>query len=89
MDDLFEVLKTGREHLHLMKAFLAYSHKRLKMDSNDFIVDPDRNERASQILQLAANSTIKEVNQLEDQFVKLLRHINKVLQKQPTIIIKY
>lgn len=83
--DLFEVLKSGREHLHLIKSFFTYAYKRVRMCPNDFIVDQNKNERASKILAQAAMATLHEVDQLEYHIAQLLLQIRKADKKKHNV----
>lgn len=77
---MYDILKTGREHLYLLSSFLTYAYKRVRMSPNDFIVNQNRNERASTILSQAAIATLHEIDQVEYHISQLLSLIRKVIE---------
>ncbi|KAF7997211.1 hypothetical protein HCN44_005488 [Aphidius gifuensis] len=85
LKDLYDILKTGREHLHLISAFLTYANKRVRMSPNDFIVNQNKNERASKILAQATIATLHEIDQVEYHISQLLSQIRKADQKQRNV----
>lgn len=69
--DNIEILKVGEKQLTLIQAFAAYCRFRLKEERINFFVEPDKALSASQILCIAADATLKEINEAELKLTEL------------------
>lgn len=63
--DKVEILQISETQLNLIQAFVKYCRMKLKKERINFYVEPDKALSASQILCIAANATLKEVEEAE------------------------
>lgn len=69
--DKIEILKADQKQLNVMEHYMAYCKCRLRKEGIDFFIEPDKALRASQILCLAADSILREVDEAESKLKEL------------------
>lgn len=66
-----EILQQGDKQLEIIQVFVKYCRMKLRKERINFFVEPDKALSASQILCIAADATLKEVNKAELKFKEL------------------
>lgn len=88
ISDKVNILKTGEKQLDLIKAFLTYCRLRLREERINTFVDVDKALSSSQILCIAADAVLKEINEAELKLKELQAVIVTVHIKLNKQIIK-
>lgn len=60
-----EILQLGETQLNIIQAFVKYCKMKLKKERINFFIEPDKALSVSQILCIAADAALKEVNEAE------------------------
>lgn len=68
MNQLIKVLTNANQQLNLIETFVAYSRLRIAETPKDFVIDSNKNIRASQALCGAIACTIADVEDLERNY---------------------
>ncbi|XP_011303749.1 uncharacterized protein [Fopius arisanus] len=74
---LLDTLKKGRQQLYLIDTFVLYSHRRIMESSIDFLIDQNKNERASEALVMAISSTLEDLGIVERDYWELSSFITE------------
>lgn len=72
-------MQLGETQLSIIQAFVKYCRMKLKKERINFFVEPNKALSASQILCIAADAALKEVNEAELKLKKLEAIILTVL----------
>lgn len=73
-----DILKTGRNHIKHIGAFIGYARLRLKKEQINLFVDPNKGLRASETLKIASIATLKEINYIMEEVNNLETYISMV-----------
>ncbi|CAL7950871.1 unnamed protein product [Xylocopa violacea] len=71
LEHLIEIIKHGEQQFSLIQAFVAYCRLRLMKERINMFVDPDKSLSASNILPIAVNATLTEINQTKRDLAEL------------------
>lgn len=71
ISDKVEILKMGLKQLDVIKDCITYCNYKLRKERNDFFIEPNKALRASEILCVAVDSILREVNETKSNLKEL------------------